>query len=29
MKDVLKEFDLKTHEEHISSGEIAQNRSRG
>jgi beta-ureidopropionase len=29
VKDILKEFDLKTFEEHISSGEIAQNKSRG
>ena len=29
VKEILKEFDLKTHEEHIRSGEIAQNRSRG
>jgi predicted amidohydrolase len=28
VKDILKEFELKTHEEHIRSGEVAQNRAR-
>jgi hypothetical protein len=28
VKDVLKEFELKTHEEHIRSGDVAQNKSR-
>jgi beta-ureidopropionase len=29
VNDILKEFEIKTHEDHIRSGDIAQNKARG